>query len=451
MNVLEMPVERLAGLEFDCVCGKRHKVEVNEIRIGRGVLEEITEVLSPYDGSKALLVSDVNTYKVAGEKIEGLLKDKFILRKLTYSDEILVPDEKAVGRLVMEIEDSALVVAAGSGALNDITRFACARMGIPFVIAGTAPSMDGYTSTTSALIMDGVKKSFKGVYPAAIIADLDIMANAPMHLIHAGLGDILGKYTALCDWELARVLDGEFYCPTAASMIKNALERCVKAAPLLPMRDIEAVREITEALLLSGITIGMVGCSRPVSGEEHQFSHCWEMVSIAQGKKTHWRHGNEVGVGTGVVLEAYRFLLGQDVRKLYSDRRYMDFTREKWIANVREVYGSSLADKVIGDKMDKLSFDEESRERKARKIVEKWEIMKNGVLGILPDPDRIRSMMQSVGAVYHPAELGVGRELFKKSVMVAKDIRNRFSVMQLLEDMGVLEEFSEVVTRMYYK
>ena len=50
-----------------------------------------------------------------------------------------------------------MLLAVGSGTLNDVTKYVSARTGIPYVIAATAPSMDGYASTVAPTILDGFK------------------------------------------------------------------------------------------------------------------------------------------------------------------------------------------------------------------------------------------------------------------------------------------------------
>ena len=206
----------------------------------------------------------------------------------------LVPNEMALGRLLVEIpEDTALIVGIGSGTINDMARFLSYKLHIPYVIVGTAPSMDGYASVVSPLIVDGVKTTFEAVYPLAIVADLNIMKAAPMPMLQAGLGDILGKYTALADWHvhLAHILKEEYFCETVEKLVRTAVEKCEMAAERLHLRENDTLESLTEALILSGLAIGMVGVSRPASGEEHHLSHCWEMMTMNCGKTTPWLQG----------------------------------------------------------------------------------------------------------------------------------------------------------------
>ena len=274
-------------------------VSIGDIRIGSGVLKELPEVLSQYKGKKILLVADKNTYAVAGHKVEDMLSGEFLLDKLIYQDDHLPPDEKSLGSLLMALEnDTSLMLTVGSGTLNDITRYVSAKTNIPFVIVATAPSMDGYASVISAMIRNGVKSTLQGVYPAAIIGDTQIMKDAPMHMLQAGLGDVVGKYTALADWKMSQILGierDEYYCENISNLVESIVEKCVDAAPQLTSRDEDTTKAIMEGLVLSGLCIALAGHTRPASGSEHQISHYVEMKFIQNNVDTKWLHGNKVG------------------------------------------------------------------------------------------------------------------------------------------------------------
>ena len=102
-----------------------------------------------------------------------------------------------------------LLLAVGSGTITDLVRYAAANiLKIPFVSIPTGPSMDGYASTVSAMTFNGFKITKPARPPLAIYGDLAVLAKAPQRLISAGAADLLGKYTALSDWILARELEG---------------------------------------------------------------------------------------------------------------------------------------------------------------------------------------------------------------------------------------------------
>jgi glycerol-1-phosphate dehydrogenase [NAD(P)+] len=451
IELLNLDVDKMAGINYKCTCGRSHTVKIENIKIGSGVINELPNLLKDFYSGKVFIIEDKNTYKAAGNLVEDMLKNKgFNLYKYIFSEEHLIPDENALGRLIVEIpEDTAVILAIGSGSINDISRFLSYKLHIPYIIVCTSPSMDGYASVVSPLIIGGVKTTYNAVYPYAINADIDIMKEAPIHMIHAGLGDILGKYTALADWRISEILNKEYSCNTIKQVVLKAVNKCIEVSGGILSRDSEAIKSITEALILSGLAIGMTGTSRPASGEEHHLSHCWEMVFMNEGRSTKWLHGNNVGVGVGIITEAYKYLNSLDIKQIYASDKYKYFDKSKWVKNLEDVYSIS-ARSIIELKEKDIIFDEEKRECNMKKIVENWTKIMEIYNLFLPKPEEVRNIMKNAGAIYNPSDLGIGRELFKKSFIAAKDIRRRYGVLQLLEDIGKLEEAAEVIANIYY-
>ena len=303
----DWPAGKFPGAELDCACGKRHLVGIRSIRIGSGRLRELPQLLQELGARQVYLLADHNTWKAAGQQAANRMEGMGLPfhGRIFQTEKPLVPDEYAVGSALAAMEPGDdLILAVGSGTLNDTARILSARTGVPYVIVATAPSMDGFASTVSPLILDGKKITKPAVYPAAILADTSIMKDAPMPMLTAGFGDIIGKYTALADWRLSRDLNGEYYCEECAALMARAVEKCAENADGLRRRDEQAVEYVTEALVLSGIAMGMVGNSRPASGAEHHFAHTWEVDALARGEE-HPLHGNSVGVAAVVSASLY--------------------------------------------------------------------------------------------------------------------------------------------------
>lgn len=314
-DIFNKSIEEMPGTVFECACGSSHGVDIEKIIVRSGsVMEDLIDTLMPYRDGKIFILSDHNTYKALGKSvIERLNKEGFRLNSFIFEPGIhnLLPDERAIGRLLIEMEqDASFILAVGSGVLNDIARIVSYRTNKPYAIVGTAPSMDGYASVTSSLIVNGKKISIPGKYPSAIFADISVMRDAPMIMIQAGFGDVLGKLTALADWQLANVLEGEHYCETIARLVQKAVDKCVESAEGLAARDEHAIGCLIEALLLTGISIGLAGDTRPASGMEHILAHYWDVKAIEAGQE-HPLHGNSVGVGT--VITAMLYELAADI------------------------------------------------------------------------------------------------------------------------------------------
>lgn len=310
-NILDKNICDMPGLSFDCICGRWHQVDIKNIKIGSDILKDVLYLASEFKHGNTFLFSDSNTFSVCGSKaLDILTNNGFNVNNFVFdvTDGDLIPDEIALGRLIMEMEiGTSLIIVVGSGTLNDLARIISSRTNIPYIIIGTAPSMDGYASVISPLIIDNFKRTFPGVYAHSIIGDVEIMKQAPINMVHAGFGDILGKMTALADWELSRQINDEYYCETCVSLVQNAIDNCINNIDGIIKRDGNAIKYLMEGLVYSGVAMGLAKDSRPASGAEHILAHYWEIDAISKGKP-HALHGNAVGVATVVVSLIYNIL-----------------------------------------------------------------------------------------------------------------------------------------------
>ncbi|NMA34793.1 MAG: sn-glycerol-1-phosphate dehydrogenase [Clostridiaceae bacterium] len=312
-DILQANIEDMPGMSFDCECGRKHSVDIGKLVIGSDNLDEIVEGLSAFRGEKLLVLMDKNTYGAFGEiVVKRLLDYGFQLKSFMFDtgDRMLLPDERSIGRALLEVEpDTTFILVAGSGVLSDIARIVSYRTGKRFAIVATAPSMDGYTSVGSSLIVGNTKTTIYSHYPCAIFADTSVMRNAPMIMIRAGFGDVIGKLTALADWNLTRIINNEYYCGTIAKLVQKGVGKCMESAEGLAARDERSIRCLIDALILTGLSIGLAGVSRPASGTEHQLAHYWEIKAVEKGEE-HPLHGNSVGVGTVVTAMLYELASG---------------------------------------------------------------------------------------------------------------------------------------------
>ena len=55
-----------------CACGKKHFYDVENIVSGKGVVAQLPEKVKKFGAKKAFVLSDKNTFKVAGERVVKL-------------------------------------------------------------------------------------------------------------------------------------------------------------------------------------------------------------------------------------------------------------------------------------------------------------------------------------------------------------------------------------------
>ncbi len=373
---------------------------------------------------RPLVVMDSNTKAVAGEALLAALGDIDATQYL-FTDELLVADEYAVGRLTAAYSpDRDIIVAVGSGTIGDLCKFIAARVGRPVAVVGTAPSMDGYASSSSAMTLRGLKVTPQTKIPDAIFCDPDVLKDAPMNMIAAGLGDIFGKITSMADWRLAHMLSGERWDEGVAALVETALQKCLDGAPLVKTRSPVVIRDITDALIMSGIAMSLYGDSRPASGTEHHLSHYWELRYLLEGKPP-VLHGTKVGVATICGLTMWQWLPEALARPVPEDRA-------ETLRRVREMYGASAGD-IVKTENPNPPFEN---------IQERWpDILE--LARSLPRPGEIAALLEALGAPSRPAGIGLDAGTLKDGVVLARERKKTYTLLQLLGNLGLLESFAE--------
>lgn len=300
-----------------CEMGE-HSAPLEKAVIEQGAILQLPKVLKDYND--IYIVADETTYRVLGKQAEELLLAAGKRVRTHILTGIVLPNAQNIGDVLIHLYDPKadsdifkyspkpdFILGVGSGVINDICRLVSYRVGLPYGIAGTAPSMDGYASAGSPILFDGSKATIKCTTPKYIIADLDIMKDAPFPMLLSGIGDMFGKYTGLLDWELARDYNGDYFCDEIANEVLEATDRCLKNGYELKDRSPKCIGNIIEGFLVTGLGMAFTGNSRPASGSEHIIAHAWELESVEKGEKPNL-HGMEVCEGTLIVAHMYRLL-----------------------------------------------------------------------------------------------------------------------------------------------
>ena len=286
--------ELLQGV--DCSCGKHHACDIEKVYIEKGAIGHLTQLCQSYN--RILVVADENTFAAAGQQTLDALSGKKV-EKVLFGKEILVPDEKAVETVSQKLGSADLIVGIGSGVIQDLCKYVSHRKKVPYMVVATAPSMDGYASNGAAMIMGGMKVTYSAGLPRALVADTEVLKNAPMEMIQAGYGDIIGKFSALNDWKLSQVVTGEYFCRYIYDLTYAQIQKTLDLAAGIQERREESVKALMEALVIIGILMSFAGSSRPASGSEHHLSHFFEITGIIEGTE-YFPHGIDVAYSTVV-------------------------------------------------------------------------------------------------------------------------------------------------------
>ena len=438
-----MSMERLYAMNgTPCACGRPHGFSARVIS-GAGVIKQIPQVVRELGAKKVFVLSDLNTYAAAGEQVCKLLSDAAIpFQSFTLQSRQPHPDEYWVGSAVMHMEQNCdAVLAVGSGVVNDIGKMLAALSRLPYVIVGTAPSMDGYASATSSMTRSGLKVSINTKAADVIIGDADILCQAPMRMLRAGLGDMIAKYVSICEWRMAHIITGEYYCEEVAQLIRSALQQCVDGADGLLRREKNAVQTVFEGLVIGGVAMNDAGCSRPASGNEHYISHIVDMRAVEFGTAEDL-HGVQCAIGTLETLRLYEKLLTVKPDKEKALAHAAAFCYDDWAAQLRAFLGKG-AESMIALESREGKYDPKAHADRLEIILSNWDALLDIIRQELPTASQVEQLLQKIGAPTTLPQIGVEAGLESMIFRATKDIRDKYVLSRLLWDLGILDEMLE--------
>lgn len=406
----------------DCQCGKTHTLDIRAVEIEEGLVEKAGAVLAANGFPRRILVvSDESAMSACEGLMRSLDRAGFCCKTKLYKDMRTARLETAqeIGRLSSDADG---ILSVGTGSVNDLCRYAAGQHGKDFAIFATAPSMDGFASDSSPIIVNGFKASLKGRLPSIIMADTEILARSPNELKSAGYGDIVAKYIAIADWKIANITACEYLCPRILSLVRQALDKVVSMTDKVTSCDTAAAEAIMEALVLSGCTMSLAGCTRPASGAEHIISHYWEMTKLEQGIWPDF-HGKKVGVATLVLLPIYKSLV-----------QYEHIAPVPDVFDLNEVL-SHFCDSVKPD-VYRMNTPPITDRIELSRLKSCWPLIRKIIEEDLPAAGTLADLMKRAGCATTIEEVGVSPELCGRAVRYSPYMRHRVTLLRIMNMLG---------------
>ncbi|MCI8388475.1 MAG: sn-glycerol-1-phosphate dehydrogenase [Clostridiales bacterium] len=419
-------LDNIKKLADNCPCGHHHDLLTDTAVIGSDATKKLAEYANERY-KRILFVCDNNTAKYLDYAASGLIyADAVILRPDSHANEIgVVP----VFDHVKNNEPYDCLIACGSGSIHDITRYCADKLSLPFISYPTAASVDGFVSTVAAMTWNGQKLSTPAAPPVALFADDNVYTDAPARLTASGIGDILGKYTALCDWKIANILTGEFICPEIYGIMESALRKLeelleAKASGKISENDIDYTHLVMESLVFAGLSMQLQGNSRPASGSEHHMSHLWEMHLINQ--PTTALHGEQVGAASLILANFYHNKLDEG----YSFKRDIDLAATFDRSYIEPIFGE-LTDGILAENLSDNKLETSSLNFK---ITDEAAALAKAELSKLIEPTKLERYLKIAGAPSTLSELSLpdDQDFIEKSLAFAPYVRKRLTLLKIL-------------------
>ncbi|MFW5985794.1 MAG: sn-glycerol-1-phosphate dehydrogenase [Halanaerobiales bacterium] len=405
---------------------------IKDIIIEKGALKEVPELVKELAGNKKIyIISDENTFQAAGKELSRLLKPNNSIKKIILKGEHVVANTDYFFKILTHVNRDGFLIACGSGSINDLTRYLSYKLEIPYLVVATAPSMDGYASSVAPITVDGVKETYNAAAPQAIVADIDILREAPVEMIQAGFGDLIGKITSLMDWQLSSILFGIELNERSITLVQKELIKVIERAGDLNGRIDESIKDLTRGLINSGIAMQIEGNSRPASGTEHHISHFLEMYGEIHNTDIP-PHGIKVAIGEFFAAGLYLKLYETDFSEL---KNVDDFNERKkrikknYLDRARPVL-ETLEGRWEKDRLDMELLREKEDDIKAL-IEENREYLVH-----------VADYLNKAGIFARKDVKRISRSWLLAALQSAFEIRDRYTVATLLNQVGLLEKWS---------
>lgn len=418
--------------------------QVAEVMIGRGVLTGAGALYARHFSGPVVLMADERGWGAAGEAVEAALTAQGIASRRHVIPAVPRPKPTVdlAHSLRAVLRPGETPVAIGSGVMNDVVKHAAFTAGIPYMCVATAASMDGYTSAGAPLSEKGFKKTIPCRPARVLLADLDVIAAAPPEMTGWGYGDLAGKVPAGGDWIIADALGIEPIDDVAWPMVQDGLEGWLSQPDRIAAGDRAAVEGLFLGLTLVGLAMEAHGSSRPASGADHQIAHLWEMDDLHhRGERV--SHGACVAVGTMAALRMFDWLLARDLAALDPARRAAEApTLAAKEAEIRARFGpGEIAERAIAETRAK-HVEGAALQARLTRLAAIWPDLRARLRARLWTPARMADHLARAGAPVEAADIGVDPACLHRTILKARFLRSRYTVLDLLDEVGLLDQAS---------
>ncbi len=383
---------------------------VKTILIEQGIKANISSLISSVaDVKNYAIVSDVHTYEVLGKQVEAALPGAVAV----HLPADVAPDEATAQAIMTACAQVDIIIGVGSGTINDLCKYASYQLGKPYIIFGTAPSMNGYTSANAAIIQHGHKKTLKAHLPLAIFLDIDILCNAPKRLIRSGVGDSLCRSTAQADWLLSHYIKNTPYLAEPFDLLLKNEPVFLSTIEGVTRGSKEAVYHLTQTLILSGIGMYLAGGSYPASQGEHMIAHTLDMLH-----PTATYHGEHIAVTTLTMARLQERILEEGLHVRPDD----DYEER-----VLRYFSPEIGEECLAEFRQKACDEMEASRINALD----WNAIRSAILPIHIPAKQLETLLLSIDAPTQPEQLGWSQEIYTNACKYARFMRNRFTFLDV--------------------
>ncbi len=452
---LRLSPSQLADTVLRCPeCGREHKIPFKIVQSGNHLLNQIPQVVETILGrpaEKIGVVYDRQIEEVVSEYFFDPLQRapwEWFRIPLGEKSNLLAPDVEIGDAAAEKLPgDLDLLIGVGSGVISDLTKWIATQRALPFVLIGTAASMNAYTSITATMTEENVKTS-RWLDPAsAVLLDADLLSTAPQEMTCAGIGDLLARNISNADWKLSERIRGTYFCPVPFQMMTPYQDRFLADIDALKANQPKALAALGDAVLVSGYSMTILdGETSPSSGSEHILSHFFDFQhEIFDLPKN--LHGTQVGVGTIIMSAAFELLREMTPSDFDMDdleRRRLSLTAIN--LDHRRVFGE------YGKKFDQVVAEKRVRDLDYRgyvkDILDNWAGLWTDMNNYLAPTKQLKRVLARAGGVTKLSGINRTAEDAIQALLYGSHYRPRYSILDLYWELGLFPAFApEILSR----
>lgn len=382
-------------------------------------------------GARLAVVSDANTHEALGARVVRALDGRVAVEEIRLAGRPHA-DDATVARIRRASAGCDALIAIGAGTINDLCKYAAACDGKPYAVFATAPSMNGYTSVNAAITVRGHKRSLPAVAATGVFLDLDVLSKAPARMIRSGLGDSLCRPTAQADWLLAHLLLDQPYRDAPFALLAEDEARLFANSDALLRGDLDAMRALARTLVLSGFGMTLCGGSYPASQGEHLISHYIEMMAPADWPESF--HGEQVAVTTLTMARLQERMLDGAAPRLHASA----VGEAEIVAHFGTELGAACWAAFAAKRLDAAGA-----EALNARLEKDWDAIRARLGAVLRPAAELDAVLAAAGAPRRPEDLHWPLAFYREAVRHAREIRDRYTFLDLAADSGSLDADEE--------
>jgi glycerol-1-phosphate dehydrogenase [NAD(P)+] len=262
--------------------------------------------------------------------------------------------------------------------------------------------------------------------PAGVFLDIAVLAAAPSRMIRSGLGDSLCRPTAQADWLLAHLLFDLPYRSLPFELLEHDEQALLAAPERLIAGDPLAMTLLARTLIMSGFGMAICGGSYPASQGEHLIAHFLEMHGDPADASF---HGEQIAVTTLTMARIQGETLRLEQPRLVAAPATIGTFLSFYGPDIGAACWESFTGKLLsGERLAAVNH----------RLTRDWPEIRQAIRAVHRSATVLESALRRCGAPTQPSDLGLSDEIYAEAVLHAREVRDRYTFLDLAADTGAL-------------